>query len=59
VTAPSGRTADGHWSVDEAGSLHLRIGDAPDSRCRAWVANGTLSIADKGETTTLHRVPAS
>jgi hypothetical protein len=59
VTAPSGRTADGHWSVDESGSLHLRIGDAPDSRCQAWVANETLSIAERGETTVFHRIPGA
>ncbi len=59
LTAPSGRTAGGQWSVDEAGRLHIRLGDNPDGVSQAWVANDVLSIAADGETLVLHRVAAS
>jgi hypothetical protein len=59
VTAPSGRTAGGAWSVDGSGQLRFRIGDNPESLMQAWVADGTLSIVDRGETLVLHRVAES
>ncbi len=59
LTAPSGRTAGGHWSVDASGRLHIQLGDDADSVAQAWVADGALSIAAQGETLVLHRVAAS
>ncbi len=59
LTAPGGRRVGGHWSVDETGGLHIRLGDSPDSVAQAWVADDVLSIAAQGETLVLHRVTES
>ncbi len=59
LTAPSGRTVGGHWSVDESGRLRIGLGSNPDDVAQAWVADGVLSIAVQGETLVLHRVAAS